>query len=343
MERFEHGGNVYLHPNALDFSASLNPLGMPEEARRALVEGVDAFERYPDPVCTGLVHTVAAFEGVDPSWVLPCAGATDALWRTCQVLQPKRALLCAPCYSGYEQALEQVGCSIVWHDLTQDEGFALINRILPRIDEDIDVVFLANPNNPTGLCVNEEVIVSCLTRAHAVGAVVVLDECFVDLTPLRGSNHLLSRNPNLIIVKALTKTFCLAGLRVGHALCSDVGTIERMRDAGQPWAVSVPAQVAGVACLRDTQYVERGREMVARERARLHAGIEMLGLRVVEGQANYILFEGPPNLAERLLARDILVRSCVNFRGLGAGWYRVAVRTPQENDVLMRQMEEVMR
>ncbi len=343
MERFEHGGNVYAHPNALDFSASLNPQGMPAGARRALREGTDAFERYPDPACAELVRAIASFEGVDPSWVLPCAGATDALWRACQALRPRRALLCAPCYSGYEQALEQVGCQVVWHELVQREGFALTDRILPRIAEDVDVVVLANPNNPTGVCVDEGVLVSCLEEARRVGAVVVLDECFVDLTPLRGSNHLLSHHSHLVIVKALTKTFCLAGLRVGHALCSDADTLGRMRDAGQPWAVSVPAQMAGVASLRDARYVERGRKVVATERARLHAGLQTLGLRVVEGQANYILFQGPPHLWERLLARGVLVRPCDNFRGLGVGWYRIAVRTPQENDVLMRQMQEVMR
>jgi threonine-phosphate decarboxylase len=109
VKRFEHGGDIYTHPGVVDFSASLNPLGMPKAAREALLASVDACEFYPDPYARELVRALADFEQVDEAWVVPCAGATDAIARLCQVVNPQRALVFAPCYGGYEQALARLG------------------------------------------------------------------------------------------------------------------------------------------------------------------------------------------------------------------------------------------
>ena len=231
MRRFEHGGNVYAHPGVLDFSASLNPLGMPPLARRVLVEGVDVFEHYTDPACRELTDAIARFEGVGKGEVLACAGATDAFARICSAVRPRRALTCAPCYSGYEQACVQAGVDLTWHELCCEDGYLLTERFAEHIEEGVNLVFVANPNNPTGLRAKEEVIRSCLERAREVGALVVLDECFVDLAGGHGSNALLGEFPNLVIVKALTKTYALAGLRVGYALCSDGGLLSALREA----------------------------------------------------------------------------------------------------------------
>lgn len=342
MKRFEHGGNVYAHPGCLDFSANLNPLGMPAAAREALVRGVDAFEAYPDPACTELVAALAAFEGVPPEWVVACAGATDAFARLCAALRPRAVLVCAPCYSGYEQAAEQVGARVVRHLLEREGGFVATRALADAIVCGVDMAFLANPNNPTGRCLPRDVLASCLGRARETGTVVVLDECFVDLTRRAGSNDLLASHPGLVLVKACTKTFSLAGLRLGYALCADEGLCARLRDVGQPWAVSVPAQVAGVACLGDVDYLRRSQELVARERERLGAALAARGLNAIPGEANYLLFEGPEGLDAQLLHHRVLVRSCENYVGLDGRWFRIAVRTPEENDRLVHVLGEVL-
>ncbi len=342
MQRFEHGGDVYTHPGVVDFSASLNPLGMPAAARQALVNGVDAFMRYPDPACRELVSAIARFEGVDDAWVVPTAGATDAFSRICAVVRPRQALVCAPCYSGYEQALCQAGAGVAWHDLREDEGFRVTGRLARDIVAGTDVVFVASPNNPTGLCVPRHVVRACAQRAYEVGALLVLDECFVDLSDEEGMVGLLAECPGLVIVKALTKTYALAGLRVGYVLCADGGLASRLRDAGQPWAVSVPAQIAGVASLADVDHLAKSRRLVAAERERLGRALRTLGLRVLPSQANYLLLQGPEGLRERLLGQGILIRPCDNFRGLGPTWYRVAVRASQDNDLLVEVLEGVM-
>jgi len=353
MERYEHGGNVYAHPGCVDFSANLNPLGMPVAAREALRAGVSLFEAYPDPACAELTASIAAFERVPADWVVPCAGATDAFARICQSLRPRKALVCAPCYSGYEQALEQVGAHVAYHDLNSDDDFAVTSDLVRDLVPGVDLLFVANPNNPTGRCVGADVLMACLEHAQKIGATVVLDECFIDLVSHVGSgqgaslgqqtssNALLSRYPNLVLVKALTKSYCLAGLRVGYVLCANPQLVARLQAAGQPWAVSTPAQLAGVACLADKDFLPKSRSLIARERERLADALRDCGLCVVPGEANYLLFYGPCGLADALLAHNILIRTCDNYRGLSARWYRIAVRTPQQNDRLIAALQEV--
>lgn len=342
MERFEHGGDVYAHPGVVDFSASLNPLGMPKTAREALLASVDACELYPDPHARELVRALADFEQVDEAWVIPCAGATDAIARLCQVINPQQALAFAPCYGGYEQALAQLGVEARVALLRERDGFAFGDDAALAIEQGVDLVFLANPNNPTGQCLNRSTLEACLARAAEVGAVVALDECFVDLSDGVGSSDLLQIHPHLVIIKAFTKSFCLAGLRLGYALCADDALAGRLRAAGQPWAVSVPAQVAGVACTGEGDYLERSRALVRVERERLTDALMSLGLRVVPSDANYLLICGPEGLGGALLARGVMVRACDNFVGLGPGWYRVAVRTPEQNALLVAVLREVL-
>ena len=346
MERFEHGGDVYTHKGVLDYSANLNPLGMPDSVKRVLAQSVDSFDVYPDPYCRDLTQAIAQFEDISASKVLPTAGATDAITRACLVVKPQSALVCAPCYSGYEQALEQVGAKIVRHNLREDEHFQVTNRILEDIDTGIDLIFLANPNNPTGALLDRDVLINVLDAALRSNAMVVLDECFIDLTPHTGSNDLLATYSKLIIVKAFTKTFALAGLRAGYALCSNPSFIAQMNDLGQTWAVSTPAQLAGIAALQEAGYIELAKNLIAAERERLVGALQNYGMQVVPGCANYIMFKCdketvPVALHDAFLAQGILIRSCENFCGLDDSWFRIAVRAPEENTRFLVALQEV--
>ena len=341
MGRFEHGGDVYAHPGVLDFSASVSPLGMPASARGALVRQVDSFERYPDPYCRDLRTAIARHEGVPESFVVCTAGATDLMDRVCRVCRPRVGLVASPCYSGYEQALLASGARVAEVALLEEEGFRVTSRFADAIRPGVGLAFVANPNNPTGIAVSRDQMLRLLARARQAGCLLVVDECFADLAGVASAVELAQAWPNLLVMKAFTKTYAMAGLRLGYGMCSDQGLVGALERAGQPWAVSVPAQVAGVAALSDGDYLPRLQAYVARERARLAAGLAGMGMRVVPGQANYLLFKSPRDLYAPLLRRGILIRRCQNFSGLGERWYRVAVRTQQENDALLRALGEV--
>lgn len=328
---YEHGGDLYSRPVRLDFSSNLNPLGMPAGVRQVLLRAPELASAYPDPRCRQLSAALAGALGVVEQQLLVTAGASDLIMRLCQALRPRRALVTAPCFSGYERALAAVGAQIVRHTLREEDGFALTESILGCIDEHTDLVILCTPNNPTGLTVPLPLIEQAAQRAQDCGAVLLLDESFLPFTDEPSALPLLERYQNLVIASSFTKIYAIAGLRLGFGLCANSALLERIEQAGPEWAVSTLAQEAGRAALADEDFIPRTRAFVAESRAELSGGLRALGMRVVDGQANYLLFQSGAELLEPLLERGILVRPCARYSGLDANWYRVAVRTPQEN------------
>ena len=184
-----------------------------------------------------------------------------------------------------------------------------------------------------------------LEHCLETGCRLILDECFLGFLDcpeqftLRGK---LPDFPNLLLLRAFTKLYGLAGVRLGYALCADAALLEQMRRCGPPWNVSELAQAAGVAALRESAYVDAVRRLVSRERPKLYADLSALGLRVIPGEANFLLFRSPAPLSDALRERGILVRNCGNFHGLDDTWYRVAVRTEAENRRLIAALREVL-
>lgn len=323
----------------LDFSANVNPLGVPPQVCDALCAAANEADRYPDPLCRDLRAAIAQSEGVSPEQIFCAAGAAEIIYRLAAALRPKRALIPAPTFSEYARALLRQGCEIEWHPLQSERDFALTPAILPQLRDNIELVFLCNPNNPTGQCVDAALMTEIVKRCAARHIRLVVDECFLGFTPepeARTLVPLLTQYPNLVALKAFTKLYGMAGVRLGYCVGGDPALLRALYEAGPPWNVSSLAQRAGVAALTADDYLEESRTMIAAERPRLHAALTLLGLRVIPGEANYILFLSPtPRLGERLCEQGVLVRDCANFEGLCDGWYRIAVRTPIENDRLL--------
>lgn len=330
----------------LDFSANISPLGLPEGVRSAVIRSLAQAERYPDPLCRALGGAVAQAEGVDPGWVLCGNGAADLIYRVVLAKRPRRALVTAPAFSEYEAALDLVRCQTDRFALKEEDDFGLGEGFLEAVGPETDMVFLCQPNNPTGRTVPRPLLTAVLERCRAVNALLVVDECFCDFLDDPGGftmTGLLGKYGNLLILKAFTKLYAMAGLRLGYCLCSDRALLDAMRDAGQPWAVSGPAQAAGIAALGEAGYVEAVRALIRTQRPRLADELSRLGLRVVPGEANYLLFYSPTPLVQPLRERGILLRDCGNYHGLCDGWYRAAVRTGEENDRLTAALEEILK
>ena len=175
---------------------------------------------------------------------------------------------------------------------------------------------------------------------------LIIDECFLDFCREPAAQSMvgaLAETPRLVILRAFTKTHAMAGLRLGYALCGSTSLAEKLQVSAQPWVVSNIAQAAGVAALRETAYITKLRTLIGAERARLIPLLEGLQLRVIPGEANFLLFRAEdPALSEKLRRRGILIRPCGNFAGLDENWYRAAVRTHAENDQLLRALGEVL-
>lgn len=348
--RLVHGGDwagyrAEFGCDALDFSANVSPLGLPAGVAAAITNALPTADRYPDPLCRELRAALAGAEGVPADWILCGNGAADLIFRLALAVRPRRALLPAPTFAEYEAALQTVGCAVQRVFLREENEFAVTEEFVDAVTPETDIVFLCQPNNPTGQVTPPALVERLVRRCAECGAVLVVDECFLDFLPDRDAwtaKQLLRDAPQLIILKAFTKLYAMAGVRLGYALCGDATLLEKMRGAGQPWAVSSLAQAAGLAALQETAYAGAVRALIAEQRPRMAAGLRALGLRVMDGQANYLLFRATPDFGEKLRRRGAVVRSCANYPGLDAAWYRTAVRTAEENTRLLQIMGEIL-
>ena len=350
MTQLTHGGDwagyraQYGH-DALDFSANVSPLGLPQGVANAIAAALSHADRYPDPLCRALRAKLAPHEGIPAESILCGNGAADLIFRLAWAAKPRTALVTAPTFAEYAAALESAGCAVRRHFLQAEVDFAVTDSILSSITPEVDMVFLCQPNNPTGQVTPLVMVQKLLRRCADCGAVLVVDECFLDFLAAREAQTaktVLRDAPNLIILKAFTKLYAMAGVRLGYALCSDAALLDKMRAAGQPWAVSGLAQAAGLAALEETAYADSVRTLIADQRPRLAAGLRALGLRVVDGQANYLLFRAPADFGAKLRRHGAVVRGCGNYPGLDETWYRTAVRTQKENEQLLKIMREVL-
>lgn len=337
-----HGGDIYSRELESDFSANLNPLGIPEAVRIAAAEA--DFTHYPDTRCSALVKALSAYEGVPAENIVCGNGAADVIYRIVGALRPKRALLCAPTFSEYEKALVERDCAVSYHKLREEDGFALGEDILPEISAG-DMLFLCSPNNPVGNVIEPRLLERILGRCRECGTVAVVDECFLDFVEdgFSAKNCLF---PNVIVIKAFTKICAMAGLRLGYALFGDERCALSVRECGQPWGVSAPAQAAGVAAARvlsETDFLERSRTLIAEERDFLAGELSQLGFEVFPSSANFLLFKGAENLAEVLLKHGIAIRSCRDYRGMDERFFRIAVRTHEENERLTTALSDIQK
>jgi threonine-phosphate decarboxylase len=350
-----HGGDIYGHKDLmdkdreglfLDFSVNTNPLGMPDSVKAAIRDHVEDYQRYPDPSCRALRAALAHHEGVPENRICCGNGAADLIFRLCLVKKPRLALICAPAFSEYERAVTLSGGKVILHHLKEAGGFTLDSRILEQIRQDLDMVFLCNPNNPTGRLIDPALLAEILRRCREFHILVVVDECFLPFTHALSLMEDLSSS--LVVLRAFTKTFSLAGLRIGYILSSEEALINAAAGAGQCWSVSAPAQVAALAALECMSWLEQSQDIIEMERPFLSGELRGLGFTVFDSDANFLLFRSDlPVRSERpllyrLIAKGILIRNCGNFNGLDERYYRCCVKQRTQNERLIAALREVL-
>lgn len=338
MKRFEHGGN---YPEGiLDFSANINPLGIPEGVKRILAENIGKFSEYPDPDCKELVKKLAEYEKAPAENIVCGNGAADLIYRLVRAVKPERALLTAPTFSEYEKALTEIGCRIKLHTLNESENFRITESILDVL-HDADIFFLCNPNNPTGAVIPCDLMKKIACRCAEENILLVVDECFMEFTG-RCSDYQAFLNEHTVILKAFTKIYAMAGLRLGYMISGSRSLAETVRNTGQSWSVSVPAQLAGIAALKETEYVKRSVSLIKKEREYLCRALKRPEIRIYPSEANYLLIHCKMPLDKLLLERKIAVRSCENYRGLDKSYFRIAVKNHSDNMRLVNAVNEIM-
>ncbi|MDR0842599.1 MAG: cobyric acid synthase [Acidobacteriota bacterium] len=340
----KHGGNLRMltrdagnpERRILDFSASINPLGPPEWLRPLISSHIRELAHYPDPDCETLTDAVAEHCGVRTDEVIVGNGSSELLYLLPRVLGD-RGIIPVPSYGDYARACLAAGKKVITLPLREQEEFRLNLQSLDAMLVGGELVFIGQPNNPTGtLC--DPASIRALAAGHPDTSFVA-DEAFADfIEGIGGADRLFRNRPaNLTVLLSLTKNFAIPGLRLGCAI-SDPSVIRRMRELQAPWPVNALAQAVGEAALRDADYLRRMRRYVSAERERLVKELRNLDhLTVFPGHANFLLVRidrpglDAPTLAGRLLANGVAIRVCDNFEGLDERFFRIAVRTEEEN------------
>jgi threonine-phosphate decarboxylase len=346
-----HGGDIYRFISAggirLDFSVNTNPLGIPDRVLEALKKQVSDFALYPDPYCRALRTALAVYEGINEEEILCGAGASDLIYRLCLSCRPRRVLICTPTFSDYALASQLVEAEVVSHILSEQNNFRLTDAFLKKITQDrtnkIDIVFICNPNNPTGVLIDPVLLAEMVRECEKLDILLVVDECFLPFT--KANSLVLSKMPkNLAVIKAFTKTFALAGLRFGYLISSNRALLNMAAHAGPCWNVSVPAQIAALAVLGCGQHLQQANGLIETERSFLSQGLRSLGFTVFDSDVNFLLFKIDPAIAlyDALVGKGILIRSCKNFHGLDQRYYRIGVKKRQDNETLLAAIQEVV-
>ncbi len=337
-----HGGDIYRHKIQLDYSANLNPFGTPPMVKEAVIRASECLSQYPDPYCEELRRAIAGKENVPMEFILCGNGAAELIYSYAAAVKPQKVLIVAPTFCEYAQSLNSQETEITYYYLREEGGFTLSEDILDTVTKEYDTVYLCNPNNPTGKRVSYDLLQKLLMRCKEYSVRLFVDECFLEW--VSGAVSLVMKckeYPNLFVLKAFTKSYGMAGVRLGYAICSDYELYQKMSETGQTWNVSICAQLAGIAACQCEDFFLQAKTQVESERLRLIYCLRECNVSVIEGEANFLLLKSELNLYEELLERGILIRDCGNFLGLTKDYYRIAIKSKEENNSLLNEIRDL--
>lgn len=343
-----HGGIYSVNPRLvrLDCSSNINPLGPPKKAIAAIKMNANYLvQTYPDPDCMELKKSLSMYLEIDPEWINVGNGAIEIIhWFAHSTSIRGRVVVPAPTFCEYEIASQKVGAEVIFvplHNFDLDVG-----KIIEKA-KGAHAVFLCNPNNPTGMLATKQILkiiknVDSSTR-------ILLDECFIELTDKPDANTLveqISEFDNLVILRSLTKSFGLAGLRIGYSVCNP-SLARKLSTNKIAWNVNGLAQAAGVAALFEKKrYLSKARAVLKKERRFLHNNIERLdSFHPLKSDSNFFLVHlkgrNSTDFRDRLLQRcGVLVRDCSTFTGMGTQYIRIAIKKHNENMLLLKALED---
>ncbi|MBN2406405.1 MAG: threonine-phosphate decarboxylase [Elusimicrobia bacterium] len=353
-----HGGNLreasekyrVREDRFLDFSSNINPAGLPRSARRIIAGSLKKIKSYPDPESSSLKKTISLCAGLNEENILVGNGSIQLIYLAVAALKPARALIPVPAFTEYRAACELYGVKYGLIESGRADFRHDTGSIARQVSEN-DMLFLCNPNNPTGTLLEKKELERLLAECAGKNAVVVLDEAFIDFTGSPGDNTMMDKVrdfPNLVILRSFTKFFAIPGLRIGY-LAADRGIVERIGRFRYPWSVNRIAQDVTERFLGDRGYMRRSRRYVLAQRERMYEDLGGIkGIHVFKPEANYLFFRIDSEKMDSARMRDllgkkrILIRDCSDFDGLDKRYARVAVKRRSENRKLAAEIRKIM-
>ena len=344
-----HGGRIYEiakmlqvpREEILDFSASVNPFGMDPGLQEELERALKDLVYYPDIHMLGLEEKIGQKHGLLPEEVFLGNGANSILYRLYGFFARKKMLLPVPSFETYEKAAKAWGIEVSHYFL---KDWRIQEDFLEGLQENVGLVTLCNPNNPTGMLAEPGILMKIVRKCREHHIFVLMDECFLSMVP-EGEKYslipLLFKNPHVGVLCSFTKIFSIPGLRLGYFLCSSREIMGFLHSTTPDWDVNTLALAAGAYCIK--QSPQGMVQTLDQERCLLSKRLEAMGIRVFPSRANFLLCYFKENLYQPLLQKKIIIRDCSDFLGLGPGFFRVAVRRREENLRLCQVLERIIK
>lgn len=357
MQKFEHGGDIksVIRENNLneimDFSANINPYGLSSNIKNAILADLDNIIHYPQPNAEDLRKKIGETYNIAGDKIIVGNGAVEIIYTLCHILKPKNVLIVSPGFSEYERAARSAGADIHYAMLDEKLDFNSPMRDIIVNIKGNDLLFIGNPNNPTGTLYMLEDMELLIEHAENNGCFVVVDESFMDFIKTSEAFSVLplvEKYHNLLVLHSLTKFYAIPGLRLGFA-ATDHEVLDPLYASKDIWNVNSLAQTAGMAALDDKKYQRRSRTYTRTEINYLYEELSTLDkLKVYEPTVNFILVNisktglTATQLREKLLKYNIIIRNCANYPGLDENYVRFAVRTREENNELVDALTEIL-
>lgn len=361
-----HGGNIYRFikeknieaDEVIDFSASINPLGVPKGVAEKISHNIKYLCHYPDPDAKDLTQAIARHMEIDPRHILCGNGSTELIYLTVRALKPKNVLIPMPTFSEYERACKTAGCKlqVTRYKLKEENNFDLNPEDFISLMEEKfslkpsasslkpNIAFLCNPNNPTGRLIKKEDVLRIAEAAKELKCYLVVDEAFIDFVPEESVIKEVQNNPYLIVLRSMTKFYALSGIRVGYGVFPQ-NILEIVKRHKEPWTVNTIAQIAGIAALNDAGYKKQTFKVMQNEKKVMEDGFKLLDISYFSSSANFYLIKHAHAQKIILSLRDlrILARDCSNFMGLDGSYMRIAVKSNKENTKLLKELAYICR
>ncbi|MCD4782061.1 MAG: aminotransferase class I/II-fold pyridoxal phosphate-dependent enzyme [Candidatus Omnitrophica bacterium] len=343
-----HGGNIHeivrdKKIKVIDFSANINPLGIPEKIKRDLFKVFHQVEHYPDIESFELRRQIANYWDINHENILVTNGSVEGLYLLMQMYRPKNVCIPVPSFTEYERAARLIKSTVQKFCLRERDGF------IPDLDvfKKADMLVIGNPNNPTGNYLRDKTnLLENLPFKN-----IIIDEAFMDFEEKALQPSLIQiacKTDKITVLRTFTKFFCLPGLRVGY-LVSHKKNIKRLQQKQLPWSVNYLAQTAARMILNDNGFIKKSIKTINEERKYLAGQLQSINsIKVFPSVTNFLLIKilnkniTSKILRNALLNKGIIIRDCSNFRGLNNQYVRIAVRNRKENSKLVQEIKEVM-
>ena len=331
--------------DVLDFSSNISPAGMPRQVKDTIKKNIKKVENYPDIHSSTLLSVLKKYTGLPSSRLIVGNGAIEILYNFCNIFLSKNTpvLIPIPTFGEYEVVSKLNNCKILFFktmDLEND-----LDDFIKKIPKN-GCVFICNPNNPTGKLIPKQKILKIIDKAKKQNSLIFIDECFIELVPNSNESIMLNikKFDNLFVLRSLTKSFGLAGLRIGYAASSKY-IISILKKNKIPWSVNLIAEQAAITALNNSSHITKSKNIVSKEYEFLKNKIAMInGFDYINSSTNFILIKTKLDstaLQKKLLKYKILVRDCKNFRGLDNHFIRISIKSHKDNLKLVKALKMI--